>query len=119
MENAVRPVMQLAVGLVRSPVDPAAEPALSLILQLPENVSLPANVQVAVGETTGSAEFIRCQSGGCLARLPLDETWLGHMAEAAPGTPSTATATFYGQGELAIPFSIDGFAAAKTAFDAR
>ena len=117
LENAVRPVMQLAVGFVRSPVAPGADPKLSLVVQLPDTVYLPANAQIAVGEDTGTAQFLRCQSGGCIATLALDDAWITRLS--AADAQASATATFYGQGALTIRFSLQGFADAKAAFDAR
>jgi len=115
VQNAVRPIMQLAVGQVSSPTGEGEETALSMVLQLPDRVYLPHGVKVALGEQTGDAAFVRCQKGGCIAVLPLTDETLTALSNAE--AKATATATFYGRGAVTPPFSLKGFGGAKAAYD--
>jgi invasion protein IalB len=96
-------------------VRPAKDRIGILVIQLPVNVSIAANVriQIADNDTGISTPFARCVPSGCFAELELkEETLKKFRAASAAGKISFADA---GSRNLSVPLSFNGFGKAYDA----
>lgn len=88
-----------------------------LVVQVPVNVSLSANVRIQIGDADlgVTAPFARCLPGGCFAVFDLKDDVLRKFRATSTTTPGKLSFADAGGREVVVPLSFKGFG---QAFDA-
>jgi invasion protein IalB len=109
VQGQAAPIAQVAIGA-------RDEGDYRLVVQLPINVWLPADVTLSAGAESVTAEFKRCFPQFCLAETEISDAMLAHLSsQSEPGAVAFQDA---GQRDVSVPLSFNGLADASAALTA-